>query len=520
MGFLVLVVLGIRAPLMDLPLERDEGEYAYIAWRMDHGEMPYRDWFDQKPPGVFFAYRVAMAMPGDTVVNFRRVAAIFAAVSSVALFLFLRGFFGYPASILGAVLLAFQSADPWIQGAIANTEIFMLPGIIISSFLFVRVLRLPGRSRGFALTSVGIGALLGCAALFKQVAGVHALLLVASLPLFSPDADAESRWLRLSRFLGWMVFGGALVWGALVAWLAVHGALSAGIDAIVLHNLDYIGGPSIQRRLGNLLRNTRPMASSQGPALLLGFAGLALLCAKRQRLPALLLGGWMLTSFVGVAASGHFFPHYFQQLLPPLAAGAAACIAMAPSAISRPAIVRTALVSGIAVLPLLVAAIPFWSLPPAESMRRIYPGNPFHVMPEVAREIAAMSEPDEAVFVFGTEPELYFYAERVAASRYIHLFPLFGPFASAADRQRETLEQLKRTQPAVVVWWSNHMFRDPVRDGGLVDWMNDTIQRDYRLHAIIAARNPPGRVIVRVEDEKLDGSDSRRRPFAGIYLRK
>ena len=31
----------LRAPLWDLPLERDEGEYAYIAWRMAAGETPY-----------------------------------------------------------------------------------------------------------------------------------------------------------------------------------------------------------------------------------------------------------------------------------------------------------------------------------------------------------------------------------------------------------------------------------------------------------------------------------------------
>ena len=222
-----------------------------------------------------------------------------------------------------------------------------------------------------------------------------------------------------------------------------------------------------------------------------------------------------MTAFVGVAASGHFFPHYFQQLLPPLAAGAAACIAMTPGRVSRPLVVRTALVSGFARLPLLVAAVSFWPLAPAETMRRIYPGNPFHVMPEVAREIASQSQPHETVFVFGTEPELYFYAERVAASKYIHLFPLFGPFTTAADRQRETLAQLERARPAVIVWLGNRMFRDPVRDGGLVDWMEETIARDYRHHAVIAMRNPPGRVIMRIRE----GAPSRGRPPGGIYLR-
>ena len=42
----------LRAPFLSLPLERDEGEYAYIAQRLAAGDVPYRDAFDQKPPAV------------------------------------------------------------------------------------------------------------------------------------------------------------------------------------------------------------------------------------------------------------------------------------------------------------------------------------------------------------------------------------------------------------------------------------------------------------------------------------
>ena len=38
-------VVALRAPLLDLPLERDEGGYAYVAWRLSAGEMPYLDQF-------------------------------------------------------------------------------------------------------------------------------------------------------------------------------------------------------------------------------------------------------------------------------------------------------------------------------------------------------------------------------------------------------------------------------------------------------------------------------------------
>src|SRR5262245_56143664 len=110
------LAIALRTPLLDLPLERDEGEYAYIAWRLGAGETPYLDWFDQKRPGAFLVYRIALAWPGDPVAAVRGAGALFAAASALALFLLARACLGPVAGALAALLLAFLSADPMIQG--------------------------------------------------------------------------------------------------------------------------------------------------------------------------------------------------------------------------------------------------------------------------------------------------------------------------------------------------------------------------------------------------------------------
>src|SRR6266542_3363292 len=83
---LVLIVTALRAPLLPIPLERDEGEYAYIAWRLGHNELPYRDWFDQKPPAVFFIYWVALTLPFESIRAIHFVGLVFEAASTYALF--------------------------------------------------------------------------------------------------------------------------------------------------------------------------------------------------------------------------------------------------------------------------------------------------------------------------------------------------------------------------------------------------------------------------------------------------
>src|SRR6267142_4629299 len=85
---LLLIVAALRTPLLSIPLERDEGEYAYIAWRLGHDELPYRDWVDQKPPAVFYTYRLALSLPFEPVRAIHFVALVFAAASTCALFFF------------------------------------------------------------------------------------------------------------------------------------------------------------------------------------------------------------------------------------------------------------------------------------------------------------------------------------------------------------------------------------------------------------------------------------------------
>lgn len=60
------LALLLRAAGADVPLERDEGEYAYIAWQWLEGVVPYVEPFDQKPPAVFAAYALILATLGDS----------------------------------------------------------------------------------------------------------------------------------------------------------------------------------------------------------------------------------------------------------------------------------------------------------------------------------------------------------------------------------------------------------------------------------------------------------------------
>src|SRR5437870_13560471 len=71
--FLAAIVLGlviaIRIRLLAIPLERDEGEYAYAGQLMLQGIAPYKLAYNMKFPGTYAAYAVMMSIFGQTIIG-------------------------------------------------------------------------------------------------------------------------------------------------------------------------------------------------------------------------------------------------------------------------------------------------------------------------------------------------------------------------------------------------------------------------------------------------------------------
>ena len=136
LAVILFVTLAVRLPCLNIPFERDEGEYAYIAWRLDHDELPYRNWVDQKPPGIFWVYRIALSLPIEPIRAVHLLGLLSAAASACALFFLARRFTGDVWATGAAALFALLLADPMIDGTAANTELFMLLPLILSQLAF------------------------------------------------------------------------------------------------------------------------------------------------------------------------------------------------------------------------------------------------------------------------------------------------------------------------------------------------------------------------------------------------
>src|SRR5947209_20527367 len=61
------VILAIRIGLLGIPLERDEGEYAYAGQLMLQGIPPYKLAYSMKFPGTYAAYALTLSIFGQNI---------------------------------------------------------------------------------------------------------------------------------------------------------------------------------------------------------------------------------------------------------------------------------------------------------------------------------------------------------------------------------------------------------------------------------------------------------------------
>src|SRR5436309_1014927 len=147
----------------------------------------------------------------------------------------------------------------------------------------------------------------------------------------------------------------------------------------------------------------------------LALSALVLLDSARERshLTRLLLAGLLLGLAVLVKQHGVFFLAFALLVVALARQWRRAVVLLAAAMMPAAALVALAGIS-----PLWAERTYLFELTPTMVARRLYGGNPFPEALEVARYIRERSAPADRIAVLGSEPEIYFYSGRRAATGY------------------------------------------------------------------------------------------------------
>ena len=442
-------VLWARTRLAGLPLERDEGEYAYSGQLLLHGVPPYQVAYSMKFPGTAGVYTLLMSIFGQSTVSVHIGLILINLVTVGLMFLLGRELLGELGGITAAASYCVLSLMPHVLGQAAHASHFVVLFAVAGTLVLLRAL--DRQSRRFLFTG---GLLFGLALLMKQP-GLF-FVLFGSIYLLSRDwraqLDAKKTFSRNLLFLA----------GASAPFLFTVFALwSAGaFEKFWFWTIKYAGQYGSEVSFGEGLQilagHFRGVLGTAWPVWAIAAIGLiACIISSTIRNRAGFLITFAVFSALAVCPGFYFRPHYFILFLPAVSFLAGTGMVAVLEALRTKA--RNFQVAMLLIFALCLAW-PLWSerdfffeRPLAEANRMVNGTNPFPESVKIAEYLRAQSSPSDTIAVLGSEPQIYFYAQRRSATGYIYTYSLMEPQPYARQMQQEMIREIETTRPKFLV---------------------------------------------------------------------
>ena len=497
-GIILLVSLA-RVPHLGFPLERDEGEFGYIAQQLLHGVPVYDSAYTQKLPGTYYFYALFLTLFGQSIVAIHLGLLLVNAAIMGLIFLTLRRTHGGLAGVVGALVFGVMALSPMVRGFAAHATFFV--ALFSMGGLYVFLL---AQDRPSSLRYLGSGLCFGLAFLMKQSGIFFAPLFLALMVV----GAALARPKNIQRFV---LHGVAFIAGSLAPVL-VTAAYYLAIGRFALFwfwPFQLAGEFGVQVGLAdgiaNFFDHTIKITTGFEMLWLIAFAGLLVMLREatfeKNRAPYLAFGMACLLSIV----PGLFFArHYYISLLPFVALAIGGMMGTARvgdesrgsgRAASRPSLARAVIIGtaiGIGLVLGFMRFEPFFTgrVPDAAVSRVLYPGNPFPESIEIGDYLKRHTSPQDSIAILGSETQIYFYAQRASASRFVNAYFLTADHPRNRDMQREMIADIERTRPKYLIYvhipWSWSMQKTSPHD--ILDWY-ESYKWNYQVEGVVQIKS-------------------------------
>lgn len=456
LALVLAVVVSVRIRLLSVPLERDEGEFAYMGQLLLKGIPPFTHAYTMKLPGVSVAYALFLFLFGQTPAAIHLGLLIVNGASIFLVYLLAGRLLDRNAARLSCASYAVMSLSTGVLGLFAHATHF---AVLFSLAGFLVLLRSLDSRRTAPLIISGL--CFGLAVTMKQHAAVLAFF---ALAYYGWRAGRDSPGDKRSAVVGssLLLLGTVVPYVLLLIWVARTGTFNEFWFWTVQYAREYASGHSLGQTflsgLESFVSTFSDVVAAQPLLWLLAMGGGGLLCTRHGRCAdKVFVFGLLLFSFLSICPGLVFRSHYFVLILPAAAILIGAAVHSAGVFLSSPtgagyrqfiphALVMIAISFGI-----FHEREHFFTLTPLEVSRATHGHNPFSEALQVARYLKDHTTPSDRIAVLGSEPEIYFYADRLSATGYIYMYGLMEDQPHAERMQRQMIREIEQARPKYIV---------------------------------------------------------------------
>jgi 4-amino-4-deoxy-L-arabinose transferase-like glycosyltransferase len=486
----------IRWRLAQMPLERDEGEYAYAGQLMLQHIPPYKFAYNMKLPGTYAAYAVIMAILGETPQGIHLGVLLINTLTLILIYFLAGRLFGRTAGIVAAATYGLLSTHQTTLGFAGHATHFVALAAVGGLVLLLRAIeqnRLP--------LLFWSGILFGLAFVMKQPGIFFAVFAFLYLFYIYLRRRPAVEWAHIAKSAGIFLAGCALPFAltCLILWSA--GVFSSFWFWTFSYARQYSSLVSLKDGWDLFTFNFLPMFYAAPAVWVIALIGLtAFTWHAPVRRHAALIIGLLVFSFLAVSSGLYFRTHYFIMLLPALSLLTAIAVTSAESALKEKR-VRPWLRA----FPLIVFLLGWgWAivkntrfyflLTPVQASHKVYTNSPFVEAIPIAEYLQQHTSPTDKLAVLGSEPEIFFYAHRRSASGYIYVYALMENQPYWQQMQKQMIQEIESNHPAYILY-SNHpatwlTTMGSSRLAPYLEWANAYVKNNYAEVGLVELADP------------------------------
>ncbi len=490
----MLFVCFVRYRLLNIPLERDEGEYALMGQMILKGIPPYEMAYNMKLPGTYYMYALLMGIFGQNVAGIHLGMLLVNLTSILLLFLIGKKMFNDLVALVAAASFALMSLSEGVLGCALHATHFNVLFALCGMLALLHYAERPGLPRlivsGFCF---GLSFVMKQQAVFLMLFGLSACWIIER-------QRAPFQWKNSLPRFGAFGFAMLLPYLLIVLSACLSGTFDKFWHWTVGYARQYVGIKNADDAW-HYLELYFPIVSKGFWAFwIAGVLGLAaLFFSEGARKYHWMVLSFALCSLACVVPGLYFRPHYFVVFLPALALLTGITLNFFREILLKQNRAR------LAGLPYLVFAGMFgWAVsvhsevffkyePDLVCLINYSASNPFLESVEIAKFIQSNTTGQDRIAIIGSEPQIYFYSKRLPATGYIYTYPLMENQPYSLEMQHEMMAEVEKARPKYLLFINlpYSWMRSDKSSKDIFNWY-ERYNKNYNLVGAIEL-NPNGR---------------------------
>lgn len=485
------VVIVVRIRLLNIPIDRDEAEYAYGGQLILNGQIPYLEQYSLKYPGMFIIYSIFLFVFGQSSIGIHIGLLITNLLSCFLIFNISKKLFNNCSAVIVTSFFAILSLNENIQGFSANAEHFVVLFTLAGLFYYFKYSETLLRKHLFLC-----GLMMAISFTMKQH-GFAFIILGFVLVLHKQISRKEPIIKALTNILLY-IFGVLLFIIFTLSLMYFLGTFEKFWFLTFTYAREYVSYINLEQGISNFVKNISNVIKGDYLLWIISVFGLlSLIWSKTNRKQMFFIITLLLTSLLAISPGFYFRPHYFILLLPIVAIMAGLFF---NSFFNYKLESSKKIFSIIFPIILFITVISFFvfshsaylfKLSPTQVSKMIFGSNPFSESPEIAKYIVENSIENDRVAIIGAEPQMLFYCKRKSATGYLYVYPFLENNHYAEQMTHEYFREIEKSAPKLIVF-SNHSgtwFGDETRKKEIIEWFNNFVNNKYYKSGIIDILN-------------------------------